>query len=84
MFSKGTNAPKAPMLLKDFLKVCSLMIVLKNLPSGVVSLRDFLTCSLAHVPKAPMLLRLLCSQRIVLRRFLAGLSSRICLQICSP
>ena len=57
MFSKGTYAPKAPMLLKDFRKVCSLRIVLKDLPSGVVSLRNFPTFSLEHVPKAPMLLK---------------------------
>jgi hypothetical protein len=33
MLSEGTYAPKDPMLLTEFLKVCSSNIVVKDLPS---------------------------------------------------
>jgi hypothetical protein len=41
MLSKATYAPKDPILSKDVTKVCYLMIVLKDLPLGLFSLRTF-------------------------------------------
>ena len=43
MLTKGTYVPKAPMLLTDFLEAVYLMIMFKDMPSGVFFLSNFLT-----------------------------------------